>query len=178
MQRKMIGAVLGICMLMAGCSGGPSHDRRLFSRGDTPLLLDSEIVIETFAPTRTAKAIETRRIQCLHGTISATVKKPRRGGEGQLSEKLYSRLWQVLLEKDAFSLEVEPAAADGGLYHLIRIRLGGKLGTFSAQRKANFFGFATNRMQARMDILNNLVRILSQEIHTEALPPEAEPAPK
>ena len=166
MQYMMTMVMVGIVVCLSGCGGGPRQDRRLYSVGSEPQLRDSEIVIETFSPTRTAKVIETRRIRCSDGVVHATVTKPQRRGEGELSQKLYGKIWAGLLAKDAFALKVEPAVTDGGLYHLIRLRLGRRHGTFSAQRKANFFGFGSTQMQSRMDLLNHIVRYLGREVET------------
>ena len=124
MRQAMTKAVaIGLLVFLSSCDGGPRHDRRLYTKGAEARLRDSEITIETFAPTRTAKVVETRRVRCFDGTAHATVTKPKRQGEADLSPDLYGKIWGKLLAKDAFSLNVEPAAADGGLYHLIRLRL-------------------------------------------------------
>ncbi len=165
--------VMAVLLLCLSACGGPNHDRRLYTTGSSPQLRDSEIVIETFSPMRTAKVIETRRIRCTAGKIHANIAKLRRRGAADLSDALYGEIWGRLLSKDVFALKVEAAAADGGLYHLVRLRLGGRQTTFSAQRKANFFGFASSSMQERMDLLNAVVRLLSQEVTTVPVTPEA-----
>lgn len=165
MRYMMTMVMVGIVVCLSGCGGGP-RPGPLYTVGSERQLRDSEIVIETFSPTRTAKVIETRRIRCSDGVVHATVTKPQRRGEGDLSQKLYGKIWARLLAKDAFALKVEPAVTDGGLYHLIRLRLGRRQGIFSAQRKANFFGFGSTQMQGRMDLLNHIVRHLGREVET------------
>lgn len=179
MRYMMAMVMVGIIVFLSGCGGGPRQDRRLYNTvGSERLPIDSEIVIETFSPTRTAKVIETRRIRCADGAVHATVTKPQRRGQGELSQNLYSKIWARLLAKDAFALKVEPAVIDGGLYHLIRLRLGRRQGTFSAQRKANFFGFGSTRMQSRMDLLNHIVRHLGREVETTPIPEAPVTQPK
>ena len=122
------------------------------------------VKLRIFRPTPARRLSRVRRSASWRR--GAHLHQLQRRGEGDLSQNLYGKIWARLLAKDAFALKVEPAVTDGGLYHLIRLRLGRRQGTFSAQRKANFFGFGSTQMQSRMDLLNHIVRHLGREVET------------
>ncbi len=171
-------ALLLLTLVLAGsiaCSSAKPGGSWLYEKGENGGLLDSEIRIETQRKTRGDRRKDVRRLRCRDGVITGSVVAPRQKvrGEGPISLEDYAAVWEKY-NQSGWGLNVEPLDPSGGYYHIVTMRLGGHSHEFSAQQRTNFLGVATEDIATRLDLVNEVVRLLDEVVKLEPYDPEAE----
>ncbi len=174
-------ALVLLAMIVSGlvaCSSSKPGGSWLYEKGPEGRLLDSEIRIETQRKTRGDRRRDVRRIRCKDGVITGSVVAPRQKlrGESPISFDDYAAVWEKYNES-GWGLNVEPLDPSGGYYHIVTMRLGGHSHEFSAQQRTNFLGVATQDIATRLDLVNEVVRLLDEVVKLEPYEPDAEGEP-
>jgi len=157
-----------VLMILLGLvSGCASSDSRLYEDGDPGRLKDGTIRVTTQWTPGEEEGADVRVLRARAGKVTCSHISPAHGHfVGEVPEKEWVRLWSRLLAAKPFSrarYKVEPPAAQGGPYHLIRLQLGEKASMFSAQHRANLLGmFSSKDIVRRLELSNAIIKVVSR----------------
>ena len=167
---SVVGVALGL-LLLSACSG---VDERFYTKDDPPKLKDGRI--EMLTREEPGGPIRHRRIlEAKDGKISCSLEMRGFGiWRGHPSESEWKEVMETLMRGGVFgsrtALNVEPFRPEGGLYHLITVRMGSKVHRFSSQDHSYAMGMIRSADGARRTrLIDLLVRVIRKRA-TEKLP--------
>mgnify|MGYP001804156541 CR=1 FL=1 len=152
--------------LLGGCASGGDTPGGSVLYDDAGQLQESEIRLETYRPGRTLTDPDLRLLGARDGRVQGQVRTHSKEGEAEVPLDAYGKLWRVLRDGGAMLMEREAPARDGGLYHLVRLRMGTDVHEFSAQERTNFLGVSTKGQFERLDLVNAIAKAVSTNVPT------------
>ena len=144
--RRLAAAPL---LLLAACaSRGP-----LYTKDEPARLIDGEVRMTTKWEAGSEGVPDLREVVCRDGRITAVYdgRLGRREGEVPVAE--WERLWRLLTPVAPWNeprLTVEPDEPRAGPYHVVTLRHGDRIASFSSQLATGFLSLATQNGAERI----------------------------